>query len=278
MQTPLQSMAQLHVDRHPEEAARVLESLPPDEIAAVLQEASAGSAAGVLACLAPGPASACLADCPEGERSAIIVLLPTRTAAALLRQWEPGIRSETLDALPETDRARLRRALSYPDQSAGAFADPSVLTLHADLTVEEALFRLSQSQGPVAGRIFVLNRSQRLVGVVTPGQLLTSRRGALLESLDLGPARAVPDRAGVAALRAASEEPLAVVDPQGVFVGAIGSDVLARLEPQRQRPSVVHFAAAVGEMYWLGFREILVGLCAGARSAEPRGEMPRADA
>ena len=42
MQTPLQSMAQLHLDRHPEEAARVLESLPPDEIAAVLQKAPAG--------------------------------------------------------------------------------------------------------------------------------------------------------------------------------------------------------------------------------------------
>ena len=278
MQTPLQAMAQLHVDRHPEEAARVLENLPRDEIAAVLQKASADGAAGVLACLAPGLASMCLAHCPERERSAVVGLLPTRTAAALLRQLEPGVRDETLRALPESDRARLSRVLSYPAQSAGAFADPSVLTLHADLTVEEALSRLSQSQGPVAGRIFVLDRSQRLVGVVTPGQLLTSRRGAPLASLDLGPAHSVVDRVSAATLRATSAEPLAVVDPQGVFVGAIGSDVLPRLEPQRQRPTVAHFVAAAGEMYWLGFREILVGLCSGSRSAEPPGEMPRADA
>ncbi len=278
MPTPLQTMAQLHMNRHPEEAARVLERLSPDAIAAVLREASAESAAGVLARLAPSLASACLADWPEGERPAVVALLPAPIATTLLRQLDPRVREAALSALPATVRARLSRALSYPDQSAGALADLAVLILHADLTVEEALTRLSHSRGPVASRLFVLNRAQRLVGAVTPGQLLTSRRDAPLDSLELSPAHAVPDRVSAATLRASAAEPLAVVNPQGAFVGVIGSDALARLDPQQQRPPAAHLVAAVGELYWLGLREIFGGLSSGSRSAEPPGDPPRADA
>ena len=277
MPTPLQTLAQLHLDRHPEEAARVLERLSPDAIAAVLREASAESAAGVLACLAPSLASACLAGWPEGELSAVVALLPAPIAATLLRQLDPSVRQAALSALPATIRVRLSRVLSYPDQSAGALADPAVLILHADLTVEEALTRLSHSRGPVASRVFVLNRAQRLVGVVTPGQLLTSRRDARLDSLELDPAQAVPDRVSAATLRVTAAAPLAVVDPQGIFVGAIGSEALARLDPQRQHSPAVHLVVAVGELYWLGLREIFGGLSSGSRSAEPPGDPPRAD-
>ena len=277
MQTPLQTMARLHLDRHPEEAARVLERFSPDAIAAVLQEAPAESAAGVLACFAPSLASACLAGWPEEELSAVVALLPAPIAATLLRQLDPRVREAALGGLPATVRARLNRVLSYPDQSAGALADPAVLILHADLTVEEALTRLSQSRRPVASRLFVLNRAQRLVGVVTPGQLLTSRRDASLASLELGPAQAVPDRVSAATLRAISAESVAVVDPHGTFVGAIGSDALARLDPHQQRPPAAHLIAAVGELYWLGLRELFGGLSSGSRSAESPGETPRAN-
>ena len=277
MATPLQSMAQLHLSRHPEEAARVLEGFSPDAIVAVLREAPAESAAGVLAGFAPSLASTCLADWPAEERSAVVALLPAPIAAAALRQLDPSVREDALSALPASVRGRLSRALSYSDQSAGALADPAVLTLHADLTTDEALTRLSQSRGPLASRLFVLNRSQRLVGVVTPGQLLTSRRDAPLASLELGSARAVPDRVSAATLRATAAEPLAVVDAQGTFVGAIGSDALARLDPQQQRPPAAHLVAAVGELYWLGLRELFGGLSSGSRSVESPGETPRAN-
>ena len=279
MATPLRTMAQLHLNRHPEEAALVLEGLSPDAIAAVLQEASAEGAASVLACFAPSLASVCLAGWPEGELSAVVALLPAPIAAAVLRQLEPRVREAALGGLPATVRVPLTRALSYPDQSAGALADPSVLTFHADLTVEETLTRLSQSRRPVAARLFVLDRSQRLLGAVTPGQLLSSSRDASLGSLELGPARAAPDRVSATTLRATESPaaPIAVVDPQGTFVGAIGSDALARLDPQPQRPPATHLVAAVGELYWLGLRELFGGLSSGSRSAESPGETSRAN-
>ena len=139
MATPLQALAQLHLSRHPEEAARVLERLSPDAIVAVLGEASAESAAGVLARFAPSLASACLADWPAGELSAVVALLPASIAATLLRQLDPRVREETLSALPASVRARLRlrpgrhMARLGVQQLVGRLAVPAVLRLPLDV-------------------------------------------------------------------------------------------------------------------------------------------------
>ena len=258
MQTATQRAAQVHMNRHPEEAARVLEGFSPGEIVAALQEASVESVAGVLACFAPALASSCLAHWPEGERSRVVEQLPASMAAALLRQLEPAVREGVLGSLSTAARASLNQALRYPDQSAGALADPSVLTLHSDLTVEEALARLSESGRPIASRTFVLNRSQRLVGAVTPGQLLSSRLDTPVESLELDTTPAVPSHASAQALgaRQASPEPIAVVDSQGIFLGTIGVDTLNRLGGHKVRPPAMHLLASLSEFYSLGLSEM----------------------
>ena len=279
MSTSLKTMARLQVDRHPVETAQVLERLSPDAIAAILQETSAESAARVLACFAPALANTCLSHWPEGERSRIVALLPVAFAAALLRQLDPAARQDTLNTLSATVRAALVRVLSYPDQSAGALADPSAPILYSDLTIEEALTRLSQSRGPVV-YIFVLDRDQRLLGAVTPGQLLRSSHGTVIESLELSRAHAVPEGTSATTVktRTSPMTPVAVVDRQNTFVGAIDSDVLARLDSQRQAPPITHLAAAVGEMYWLGLREMLGGLTSGLRPVGSPRETLRANA
>ena len=254
----IRAMVHIHLNRHPEEVARVLEGFSPGEIVAALQEAPAESAASVLARLTSALARACLVHWPAGGRSQIVEQLPLSIAAALLRQLEPEVREDTLSGLSDPVRASLNQALRYPAQSAGALADPSVLTLHSDLTVEEALARLSESGGPVASRIFVLNRSQRLVGAVTPGQLLGSRQDAPLGSLELDTTPAVPSYASAQTLggREASLEPLAVVDPQGTFLGTIGADTLKRLGPYKARPPALHLLTSLSEFYSLGLSEI----------------------
>ena len=67
MQTATQKIAQVHMRRHPEEAARVLEGFSPGEIVAALQAAPVESVAGVLACFAPALASSCLDPLARGR-------------------------------------------------------------------------------------------------------------------------------------------------------------------------------------------------------------------
>ena len=279
MQTTTQKIAQVYMRRHPEEAAWVLERFSPDELVMALREASVESVAGVLACFAPALASSCLTHWPEGERSRIVEQLPASIAAMLLRQLEPAIREDVLGGLSATVRASLNQALRYPDQSAGALADPSVLTLHSDLTVEEALARLSKSGGPIASRIFVLNRSQRLMGAVTPGQLLSSRLDMPVGSLKLDTTPAAPSHASAQALgaRLPSPEPIAVVDPQGTFLGTIGADVLNRLGVHRVRPPAMHLLASLSEFYSLGLSEMFSRSSSGSPVTNQPGETSRAN-
>ncbi len=262
MRTATQKTAQVHMSRHPEEAARLLEGFTPSEIVGALQEAPDESAAGVLACFAPALASSCLAHWPEGERSRVVERLPVSIAAALLRQLEPAVREDALSGLSATVRASLNQALRYPAQSAGALADPWVLTLHSDLTVEEALARLSESGGPVASRIFVLNRSQRLVGSVTPGQLLGRRLDTPVGSLELDTVPAVPSYASTQTLgaRQSPPEPMAVVDRQGTFLGTIRAGTRQHPETRKVRPPAMHLLAALSEFYSLGLTELFGGL------------------
>ena len=279
MQTATQKIAQVHMRRHPEEAARVLEGFSPGEIVAALQAAPVESVAGVLACFAPALAGSCLTHWPEGERSRVVEQLPASIAAALLRHLEPAVREDVLGGLSATERASLNRSLRYPDQSAGALADPAVLTLHSDLTVEEALARLSESGGPVASRVFVLDRSQHFVGAVTPGQLLGSRLDTPVGSLELDTAPGMPAHASAQTLgaRQASLEPIAVVDSQGTFLGAIGADTLKHLGTRKSRPPAMHLLASLSEFYSLGLSEMFGGSSSGSPVANQPGETRHAN-
>ena len=279
MQTAMQKTAYVHMNRHPEEAARVLERFSSDEIVAALRAAPVESAAGVLACFAPALASSCLAHWPEGVRSRVVEQVPASIAAALLRQLEPAVREDVLGGLSATVRTALNQALRYPAQSAGALADPSVLTLHSDLTVEEALARLSESRRPVSSRLFVLNRSQRLVGAVAPGQLLSSRRETPVGSLELDTTPGMPSHASAQTLGAKplSSEPTAVVDPQGTFLGIIGADTLKRLGGQKVRPPALHLLASLSEFYSLGLSALFGGLRSGSPVTNQPGETRHAN-
>lgn len=279
MQTATQRAVYMHMNRHPEEAARVLERFSPGEIVAALRAAPVESAAGVLACLAPALAGSCLAHWPEGMRSRVVEQVPASVAAALLRQLEPAVREEALGGLSATVRAALNRVLRYPDRSAGALADPAVLTLHSDLTVEEALARLSESRGPVSSRIFVLDRSQRLVGAVTPGQLLSSRLDTPVGSVELDTTPGMPSHASAQTLgvRPLSSEPIAVVDPQGIFLGIIGADTLKHLETRKVRPPALHLLASLSEFYSLGLSTLFGGLRSGSPVTNQPGETRRAN-
>lgn len=279
MSTAARRMAHAHIGRHPEESARVLERLEPHEIAEMLRDAPTGSVATVISRFAPPVAGACMACLPGEKRSAILAALPVPIAAALLRPLQPAEREEALGGLPKGSRTSLDRALSYSEQSAGALADPSAVTLHADLTVQEASARFREGAEPVPPRIFVLDRSQRLLGSVTPGTLLGSAPKATVGSLAIEPAHGVVAGVDVAALLARDrpEESVPVVDTEGTFLGVIDEETLRGRRTIGVSLSLIHPAAAMGELYWLGLREIFGGLSSGPRAGTEHGEANRAD-
>ena len=280
MSAATQRMAHTYLSRRPEQAAQLLEQLDPSEIAGVLQAIPAATAAAVIERLAPVAAGACVENLPEKLRSSVLGTIPVSIAAALLRRLPAAARTEALDELPPATRLRLERALSYPSESAGDLADPSALTLEADWTVDHALTNLRNGGRPVLSRLFVLDRAQRLLGSVSPGDLLSARGDSLVGELkSLSPPAAVYAGVSSATLVVADRraDPVAVVDRQGTFLGVIDEDMLHRLAQRQTAPMPFNPVAAMGELYWLGLRELFGGLSSGSRLEQMHGEPHRAD-
>lgn len=264
-------MALAHLEQHPEEAARILERFAPDNMAAVLNEAPAAATAAVLACLAPAFASTCLGELRPDARLRVMEVLPVPAAAAALRLLPAAVQEEVVGTISEVFRKPLERALRRPPDSAAALADPLVPTLHVDLSVAEAAGRLRQDGGEVPSRIFVLNRSQRVVGTATPAMLLAAAGDAEVGSLPLERAPLLAAWTNVPAVLQADglgAGAHAVVDATGTFLGVLAAKAVPHALQRKVPRSMTETLASLSELYWLGMREVFGGLSAGARMAE----------
>ena len=279
MSAAARTMALEYLRRHPGQAAKVLERAGSEEVAALIREAPAKTAAAVMAFFAPHFSSSCLLRLPEDIRSAVLLEMPATLIAPLLRLLDPGQRELEMGRFPADQRGAIERVLEFPEGSAGALADPAALALQIDLTVQDAINRLRTSALPVPSRLFVVDRSHRLLGSITPADLLAGERDAALHSLEPSPAHPVSAETNVSAL--GSEQlpagPIAVVDAEGIFVGAIDEGTVHRIAKRDAASALLHPAAAIGELYWLGLRDIFGGFDSGSRSAVPQGGLDRAD-
>jgi Mg/Co/Ni transporter MgtE len=128
-----------YVQAHPLEAARRLEGLGAKEAATILGTLPPSDIASVLEHCLPGPASKIVSCLPKTSACEALAALSASTAISVLRQFEESDQNELLDPLEQAIGSSLRRAMNYPSQTAGSLADPRVFTLPPDIDVQEAL-------------------------------------------------------------------------------------------------------------------------------------------
>jgi Mg/Co/Ni transporter MgtE len=255
---------------HPAEVARLLGDLPPGGEAAALARLDDAAAAGVLARMSPPAGAGCLGALDPARGVAILSLLPPERAAALLRRIDAARRDALLTSLPGA--SRLRPLLAHAEGTAAALMDPAVIALPDDLDLDEARRRVHRHAAQLALEVYLVDREQRLRGVVSLRELLDPAGRGPLASL----ARPVEPLAAGADVAAVSVHPgwnehdsLPVVDEQGTYLGAVRHE---RLRQQQGAPGArrtrggVEAVVALGELYWLG----LSGLVSGLASSGPR--------
>ena len=231
------------LEDHSEEAARLLESLAPEAAAALLAQASPGLAAGVLRRMVPSLGVACLEQLPREREAAVVEALPIAVAAALLRRIEGAPRHALLGDLPAPTAASLARLLTWPEDSAGGRMDPRLYTLPDDLRVREAVERLRARPEYALYYLYVVDRAQRLAGVLHYRDLLLANDDATLHSVMRSPvAHLRADLRG----EALATDPawrsylaLPVVDAEGMLIGVVRYESVRDLEwARRAGPSV----------------------------------------
>lgn len=172
------------VENHPDDAVRLLERLPPDEIAQTLAGHPASVTAAVWERLSPDIGMRALDALPRPRAIEVLHHIEPNRAAALLSMRDPDTREEAyLSQLPAADAVELRAILAYPADSAGALMDPRVLLLRPDTTVREALSRIRALRRRGVRVLFIVDDDNRLEGQVDIQDLATASAGARLEEI-----------------------------------------------------------------------------------------------
>jgi magnesium transporter len=217
---------------YPLEAARRIESMNPDDVAEPLSRQPASVLASVWTLLLPDSAAR------------LLTALPEDLADRLLAELEPGEAIRILACLPEAERQRrverlepavreeLEALAAYPTDSAGRLMNPAVRAYRRDLSVGELLERLGQSGMLTARSLFLVDDQQRLTGKAPLPDVAVAPKDARLSALEQ-PVRAVvrpldPMDAVTQAFEVYRVLDLPVIDDDGVFLGAVTHDDLAR--------------------------------------------------
>jgi len=267
-----------YMRNHPVAAARLLEQIPPEDLAALLESADSASAASAFEHMTVERAADCLGtlDAPLGAR--LLSKTHPDFQVAALRLLKPAT-CETLLAELEPEVAKpLEQMLRYPPGTAGGLMDPFVFTVADDITVEEALKRARVASLEMPFYVYVLDRTQTLVGVVSLKKLIRARRADPISSImrrDIVSLSAVSPQSEIVKTPHWREfHTLPVTDEDNLFLGVVRYETIARLREELVHATndggILDTALALGELYWMGLSGVMDGISGRGSEAATR--------
>lgn len=222
------------IDAHLEDAARLIEERDLSDALQILAPLPGEGIAPVLESLQPYTAARLLKGLPRAQALDVTRRLHASALLGLLRQLSPEDRTPVLETLDRAQGEVLRRALTYPERSAGSLADPGGLTFPSELSVGEALDRVRREPQLAHGYLYVLDQEARLTGVFSLKELIAASPHERLMSLMEPNVVALPAEAREEAL---ISHPawrrfyrLPVVDDSRGFIGTLARRSIAWLE------------------------------------------------
>ncbi|MFC3230732.1 magnesium transporter [Marinibaculum pumilum] len=209
----------------PAEAARVIETMPEEAIAAQLARLPPARLVPVMNAMTPMIGAAVLQCLPEPARLQVLQQAERSRAAAFLAQAEEEAREALLQLLPAGTAAQLRRMLDYPEATAGRLMDTVVFSLPAEANVGRALALLREGGNRRVRLIKLLDAENRLAGVVDLRELALHHADTPLSHL-MVPVPAVaspmdPQEEVVEKLETQDLDELTVLDPEGRILGVV---------------------------------------------------------
>jgi magnesium transporter len=256
------------LETHPAGAARVLERLAPASAAALLQSAPLRLVSPVLRQMLPLAGVRCLEQMDDYEIAGLLRSAGAQTGVALLRYFSAERRSLLMAQLPTALAIAFELLLGYPEGTVGAWMDPHLLALPADMTVAESLEHVRRAGETLVADPFVIDRNQRLLGYVELADLLRANDAISLSRLVRPSPHRLPTQALLTGLREhqgwREASTLPVVERGDRLVGAFTHAALQRaLSMEQSKPapnSAENTLAGVAGAYWFGVSALIQAL------------------
>ena len=178
----LDTLTSQFLSAHPGEAARTIETLPAEQRHEALLAGGSAAAATTLQAMDPSLAVSALQRSGDAA-PAILAQMQFDAALLLLHRMDPHERDTLLEQLPASVARTFKRRLLYPEGTAGSVMDPRTTEIAVDITVGDALAQLRSLGFNPSAVVYVIDRAQRLVGVLTLGQLFRADESALVANV-----------------------------------------------------------------------------------------------
>ncbi len=241
-------MTRRYLTDFPVEAARKIEELEAGEVIEAVARQPATVLAPVWAHLLPDIAARLLAAMPDpladrlveelqpGQATRILACMPEKARLARIERLEPAIRDE------------LRTVASYPPDTAGRLMNPGVAVFRRDISVGQLLQQLGQAGMLTARALFLVDDANRLTGKAPLQDVALATKDTTLADLELPISVSVGPLDPLDEVTRAFEVfrilDLPVLDSEGIFLGAVTHDDLARTVQENATTDILTMVGA----------------------------------
>ena len=214
----------------PAEIGNLLESLPPGKREVVWGLVDPEDDGEVLVHVGEEVRESLLADMDPDEIVAAVEDLDIDDLADLVEDLPDTVIDEVLKSMDRENRERLEQVLSYPEDTAGRLMNPDVVTVRADVNVDEVLraLRLRGELPDHTDHLFVVSRRHQYLGRVSLASLVTHEDTTPINRLidDEQPAIDVGESAEEVARQFSDHDWVSapVVDDNNILLGRITID------------------------------------------------------
>ncbi|MDX1710718.1 MAG: CBS domain-containing protein, partial [Rhodovibrionaceae bacterium] len=217
---------------YPEEAAQLIEQMPPDEAAESIMDQPAQVLAPVWRRLVPNVAVELLSRMPDDLVRNLLSELRPMEALRLLGALDEAERERCLGLLDPHIRGELNELMAYPPDTAGHLMDTRVIAFRSSVTAAGALDILRRNPDRVSRSLFLVDDANRLQSLVQIEDLATASPDSALATLARRVTAVVeplsPIEEVVTLLDRERIADLPVVDIDGGLLGIIAYDQLVQ--------------------------------------------------
>jgi magnesium transporter len=235
----------------PPDQADLFSDLPPTEQDQLLPRLDLEDSADILEELEEEDAAEIAARLKAEELARILDEMEPDEAADLLGDIAPERVDRVLDIMEEPEQ--VRPLLIHADESAGGLMTSANVTLHREMTVEQAIthLRVIAPETETVYYLFVVDEDVRLVGVVSLRQIVVAPSSTRIEEImepDVIHVRADADQEDAARLMARYDLlALPVVDDEDHLLGLITHDDLVEVLEEEATEDIYRLGGVLEE-------------------------------
>ncbi|MGB7158127.1 MAG: magnesium transporter [Tepidisphaeraceae bacterium] len=251
---PSQRVAEQIEDVPAVDGAEVMHGLTPQQAADVAEYLDPNTAADVLAEMDAQDAAHVIEDMETPEASMVLAAMDPDDRVDILDHVSEKLHDELVAELGAEDREEVRQLEKYPPDTAGGIMTTDVTSLYEYISVDDAVHLLRKLSEELEQMfyVYVIDRRQHLVGVLSMRDLILAAPQRRLRDIMIPNVRSVPatmDQEEVANLmRRYGYLAMPVVDEQNRLVGLIThDDVLEVFQEEAQEDFLKLFGAGAEE-------------------------------